>query len=427
MYKLYKTGTLHARVPVCFFHTRLPYNTLMHGHRVLWLIIAVVLVVVTGGIFSPNRANAPTPLAQNVPDDPPKAQVVAAKPVPAEGLTSRMLFVGDVFWGRSVQTRAEKSKLKYQYLTSKLSAEDRAQYDAWIANFECPVTTKDVPYQLQMDILKFNCRPEYLPDLAKWFTAASQANNHTANNNGSWGLDQTRSNLQDAGIQNFGTYNMNQVDDICEVVTIPAKTTITNKPAALPIALCGFMYVADVKPRDDQLAVMQRLAKVMPVIAMPHMGIEYRATAEEAKVSAYRRMIDNGADAVIGAHPHVIQNSEAYKGHLIAYSEGNFLFDQQTLGRAKTLGLGVGISLTIDDDKAASFYTAAGLICEMYKDDCLKTLETQIAVRPEINVAYNFACYDEASGLPELGSTAVCNQALQSATIDKLTELSASW
>jgi hypothetical protein len=283
-----------------------------------------------------------------------------------------------------------------------------------------------VPYQLQMDILKFNCRPEYLPDLAKWFTAASQANNHTANN-GSWGLDQTRSNLQEAGIQNFGTYNMDRVDDICEVVTVPAKTTLTNKAAALPIALCGFMYVTDVKPRDDQLAVMQRYAKVMPVIAMPHMGIEYRATAEDAKVSAYHRMIDNGADAVIGAHPHVIQNSEAYKGRLIAYSEGNFLFDQQTLGRAKTLGLGVGISLTITDDTAASFYTTMGLICEMYKDDCLERLESQIAVRPEIGVAYNFTCYDEASGLPELGSTEACSNALQSATISQLTNLDASW
>ncbi|QQS19030.1 CapA family protein [Candidatus Saccharibacteria bacterium] len=36
-------------------------------------------------------------------------------------------------------------------------------------------------------------------------------------------------------------------------------------------------------------------------------------------------MIDNGADMVLGDHPHVVQPSEAYKGHPIFYSMGNFI------------------------------------------------------------------------------------------------------
>ena len=38
-------------------------------------------------------------------------------------------------------------------------------------------------------------------------------------------------------------------------------------------------------------------------------------------------MIDAGADAVIGAHPHVIQTFDVYHGKPIIYSLGNFVFD----------------------------------------------------------------------------------------------------
>jgi hypothetical protein len=40
-----------------------------------------------------------------------------------------------------------------------------------------------------------------------------------------------------------------------------------------------------------------------------------------------RIMIDAGADAVVGAHPHITQGAEYYKGRLIVYSLGNFVFD----------------------------------------------------------------------------------------------------
>ena len=357
----------------------------------------------------------------------PAKPAVAHTEQPAEGVTTHLMLAGDVFWGRSVQTSAEKSGLGTSYITSGLKADDRAQYDAWIANFECPITTKDVAYQLQVDILKFNCRPEYLPELAKWFTAASLANNHTMNNDGLWGLEQSRTNLQANGIQYFGHYNMDQTDDLCEVVTLPAQTAKTHKATQLPVALCGYMYVVDVAPTDAQLAVMQQYAQVMPVIAMPHMGVEYRTTAEAEKISAYHRMIDNGADMVIGAHPHVIQNSESYNGKLIAYSLGNFLFDQQRLGRDTTLGLAVGVQLTIDDAKAAKVYEDVAPDCAVYKDDCLAQLSAQLPARPQINVSYSFTCYDEVILPPKLGTEDVCNQAKQTATVDQLGGLATSW
>ena len=40
-----------------------------------------------------------------------------------------------------------------------------------------------------------------------------------------------------------------------------------------------------------------------------------------------RLLIDAGADAVVGSHPHVMQDTEAYRGKPIIYSLGNFVFD----------------------------------------------------------------------------------------------------
>lgn len=352
--------------------------------------------------------------------------VIRTHTVAPSGITSHVMFVGDVNWGRQTQRRAEHSGQGYSYITSGLNPADRAQYDAWIANFECPITTRDVPYQQQVDILKFNCRPEYLPTLAKYFTAVTLANNHMDNNGGKWGLDQTRQNLQANGIQYFGTYDMNDTQDLCEVISLPAKTT-NGQPVKMPVAMCGYMYVVDATPTDAQLAVMQQYAKVMPVIAMPHMGVEYRTTAEPEKVSAYHRMIDNGADLVVGAHPHVIQNSESYKGRLIAYSEGNFLFDQQSVSAATNLALTVSLRLTIPSGPAAREYQKVGPTCAAFKDSCLQELQETITKRPSIGVSYEFGCYSIASDVPVKGSEAQCAMARQAATVDTLTTLSKQW
>ncbi len=394
--------------------------------RVRWAIFAVptglcLIVLVAITLLQPGPASAP--------------KTLSVKPKPAAttqggAVVSRMQFVGDVMWGRSVQNRAEASGLRYTYPTSGLTRADRDSYDAWIANFECPITTKDVPYKLQVDILKFNCRPEYLANFAKWFTAVSQANNHTMNVDGQFGIEQGRKNLDKAGIQYFGNYDMTKLNDICEVIALPATTQTSHKKVTIPVALCGYMQVVDVMPSEQQLAVMQQYAKVMPVIAMPHMGVEYRATAEAEKVDAYHAMIDHGADAVIAAHPHVIQNSEVYKGRLIAYSLGNFLFDQQVLGEDTTLGLGVGLTLTINDSKAAGVYQQVAPSCKVFRDNCLAQLSTKLTTRPTIGVGYSFACYDESratGSVPRLASKARCDQAKRRATVSELTDLSKQW
>lgn len=78
-----------------------------------------------------------------------------------------------------------------------------------------------------------------------------------------------------------------------------------------------------------------------------HWGKEMADEPEPRDREMAYKMIDAGADVVIGAHPHVLQGLEYYKGKLIAYSLGNFIF---TMSRHE-LGRQTGVlQLTIDPD-----------------------------------------------------------------------------
>jgi poly-gamma-glutamate synthesis protein (capsule biosynthesis protein) len=49
--------------------------------------------------------------------------------------------------------------------------------------------------------------------------------------------------------------------------------------------------------------------------------------ASKDQVRLAHFMLDNGADMVVGGHPHVTQNIEIYKNKPIFYSLGNFVFN----------------------------------------------------------------------------------------------------
>jgi len=63
------------------------------------------------------------------------------------------------------------------------------------------------------------------------------------------------------------------------------------------------------------------------VVVSFHWGIEREYVANGRQRSLAHLAIDCGADLVLGHHPHVIQGFEIYKGRLIAYSLGNFVFN----------------------------------------------------------------------------------------------------
>ncbi|MCP3995371.1 MAG: CapA family protein [bacterium] len=67
------------------------------------------------------------------------------------------------------------------------------------------------------------------------------------------------------------------------------------------------------------------------VVVQLHGGYQFADVSSDYFGKATRASVDAGADLVIGHHPHVLQGFEIYKDTLIAYSLGNFVFDQDFL------------------------------------------------------------------------------------------------
>lgn len=320
----------------------------------------------------------------------PPTSRVPARPEPPRptGVTSRLLVSGNTFWGRYVDQWARESDLGHAYPFSRLHELDRPAYDEWISGLECPtVAGVHLSAADQDRLLSFNCDPAYLTEASTWFSVFSLANNHT-DNQGAAGLAATRRELDRVGIAYFGDPDPGRLDLVCSVlgfrVTV-ARADGSARTGHLPIGVCGFHGVFEIPP-PAAIARMGRLSERVPVLALPHSGLEYVARETGIKVALYRSMIDAGADAVLGDHAHWVQNSEAYRGRPIVYSMGNFMFDQQGDGEV-TRAAAISIELTVADQPRLDDWLALGERCRTMTD-CTSLVEA--ADLPELDVDYAF-------------------------------------
>jgi poly-gamma-glutamate synthesis protein (capsule biosynthesis protein) len=341
-----------------------------------WLWVVIVLVV--GLLFSIGALalwgyNHQQRKAQTTQ----KVQPPAPKPI---AITTNTAYFGDMYWGRYMNEWSMASPLKEAYPFSRLGEFNRENYDAWIVNLECPTVPglKLTAAQEEAN-LSFNCSPDYLPEVAKWFTAVSLANNHT-DNQGAAGFVETQKQLDKVGIQYFGHYDPIVKEDACEVIALPVRVTQDDgaeRAGKIPIALCGYNGVFKI-PSEASLAIMEEYSKYMPVLSMPHMGTEYKPTPDTLKQRTYRSMIDHGADMVLGGHPHWVQTTESYKGHPIIYSMGNFIFDQQGNAEVeRSASINVVMNVATADSELLEKWLTLGESCAAYKDDCLQQAAAQ--------------------------------------------------
>ncbi len=79
-----------------------------------------------------------------------------------------------------------------------------------------------------------------------------------------------------------------------------------------------------------------------------HFGEEYQIKANSSQKLFAHLAIDSGADLIVGHHPHVVQEVEHYKEGYIAYSLGNFVFDQ---GFSKGTMNGLLLKVVVENTK----------------------------------------------------------------------------
>ena len=146
--------------------------------------------------------------------DPPKSDIVVDTSTVAKEQTvkndiftsveGRYLFNGTIVMSRAVEKYA---KGDYAQPFSQLNTLEPQKYDAWAADFQCPITNNVVPYEKKIANLVFNCRPEWLPELTKYVQLYNLANNHTGDQGYPEGFNETLNHLKDAGVQYFGNYD----------------------------------------------------------------------------------------------------------------------------------------------------------------------------------------------------------------------------
>lgn len=295
-----------------------------------------------------------------------------------KSIEAKYLFSGTVVPARAVENEARKpdGTIDYNQPFSKLSTFNPSQYDAWTVDMECPITDANIPYRQQVENTIFNCRPEFLPAMSKYFTNFNLANNHVYDQ-GKEKFPQMQKYVQEANIQYVGNQDPAVTKDICEVMAMKVKVKNKNgsvEPGTLPLAYCAWHYF-EREPYSGEFDVIKKYAEIMPVIGLMQVGIEYQPKADSRQESVSRKIIDGGAEFVIGNSPHWVQNTDVYKNKLIVYSTGNFIFDQ--LDTETNRGASIEVNMTINYDENVAKWLALGETCKVHYDDCLAKAEEQ--------------------------------------------------
>lgn len=223
-----------------------------------------------------------------------------------------ILATGDVVPGRSVNYQT----LKYGDFNWpwKNTASVLKSADLTYVNFEvplydnCPVTNEGMNF----------CGDPKVATAVKnaGVDVANIANNH-AGDHGTAGVKVTTDFLENAGISVTGNGQI-----------------VYQKVKGTTFAFLGYNDVTSVynpSPADEATIkkdVLDAKSKADVVIVGFHWGIEYTAQPSERQVKLAHAAIDDGADLILGNHPHWIQPLEFYKGKAIMYAHGNFIFDQ---------------------------------------------------------------------------------------------------
>lgn len=237
---------------------------------------------------------------------------------------------GDVMFDRGIRALGEKNGYETLFDDSVTSLFKQA--DIVAVNLEGPITSypsKTLVAGKITDTLTFTFSSKMRSILKDaGITVAGLANNH-ADNFGFLGFMETQDWLNDAGVAWFGNpWNSTSTKMVREEVndTKSPITTIVTKND-IKVAFVGYHSF---QPGIDR--VIREIKRVSGpdvfTIVIPHWGEEYVATSSEKMRSQARAFINAGADAVIGAHPHVIMNQEWVGGVPVLYSLGNLLFDQ---------------------------------------------------------------------------------------------------
>lgn len=102
---------------------------------------------------------------------------------------------------------------------------------------------------------------------------------------------------------------------------------------------------------DSEQLIREVKSKAHVCIVIYHGGDEFIGHPSKETIEKYHKFVDQGADFVVGHHPHVIQGYEKYKNKYIVYSIGNFYFDTAFQRKHKRTDVGLVINVDITKNR----------------------------------------------------------------------------
>ena len=247
-----------------------------------------------------------------------------------------LLIVGDIMMGRGVQKFTDQFGLSYPFENIKNIFKG---IDIILGNLEGPVTEEAPLIPLSSMSLVYSV--EIVQELKKiGFNLLTLANNHTLDK-GENVLEQTRNYLLNYGIQPLGDYRScdeKYYYQYKNILLIGANLVYANQYCVSEIE----KNIKAIKQKDPTIFI----------IVVPHWGIEYVHRPNIFQEETAHTLIDAGADLIIGHHPHVVQSIEKYKGKLIFYSLGNFVFDMYA---SKDTQQELAIGIDFEENKLTLF------------------------------------------------------------------------
>ncbi len=256
------------------------------------------------------------------------AAVVDAAPVDPRAERIELTFMGDITFGGWFNGHFSAQDVeKHDPLTAMAP---QIASDLALANLETTVMD-ELPAKLEGN-LRFIATPGQVATLPRnGITAVTLANNH-ANDMDRDGVIATPPRVLELGLIVVGAarhedpvFRAETVEVRGWRIAVVAATAKLNRKQKR-----GDPQIPFVDPDDVATTLVPVVEQARPdhdlVIVVLHWGTQYDDEPSRWQVDAAHALVDAGADAVVGHHPHVLQGIERYGKGVIAYSLGNFVF-----------------------------------------------------------------------------------------------------
>ncbi len=244
-----------------------------------------------------------------------------------------LTFVGDVILGRYRDTGYDPIPDGEHEVFAEVA--ELLRSDLVVGNLETPLVRTlpdESPIGMRYRFGADAALAQYLRPAG--FDALSLANNHAYDMRAA-GVQETPEILAELGITALGAVALDDEGSPYRVETMErqgwrigfiAITTQSNVPALDGVPPLPLVEPLDIEARIVPLVEEARVSHDLVVVLL-HWGQEYAEEPDWLQQMTARALIEAGADLVIGHHPHVLQGIERHGHGLIAYSLGNFSFE----------------------------------------------------------------------------------------------------